>query len=406
MKLTQLPREFEQALPILKRIEAAGYEGYFVGGSVRDVLLDQPIHDVDIATSAFPAEIKSIFPRTIDVGIEHGTVLVLTEEENYEITTFRTESTYQDYRRPDHVEFVRSLEEDLKRRDFTINAFALREDGVVVDLFDGLHDLEKKVLRAVGNPYERFHEDALRMMRGLRFVSQLGFSLEEKTKESIIENHALLEKISIERITIEFVKLLLGKNRNLGIEMFLETKCYVYCPELEGRFEQLVAFSKLPAMPLTSETQAWTLLIDHLGIDAADIRGFLKAWKCSNQLIRAVQQAFKGLQWRKEAVYSKELLYDLKPETITIVESLRPYYQLEAELTSALEAYEQLTIHALTDLAVNGNDLMTHYDKKGGKWLKEALEICETAVINNKTVNDTDALYRYLDTYFPQIIAE
>src|SRR5699024_2233685 len=116
VKVTQLPREFEQALPILKRIEAAGYEGYFVGGSVRDVLLGQAIHDVDIATSAFPAEIKSIFPRTIDVGIEHGTVLVLSDEENYEITTFRTESTYQDFRRPDQVEFVRSLEEDLKRR--------------------------------------------------------------------------------------------------------------------------------------------------------------------------------------------------------------------------------------------------------------------------------------------------
>ena len=406
MKLTQLPREFEQALPILKKIEAAGYEGYFVGGSVRDVLLGQSIHDVDIATSAFPAEIKSIFPRTIDVGIEHGTVLVLSDEENYEITTFRTESTYQDFRRPDHVEFVRSLEEDLKRRDFTINAFALKEDGTIVDLFNGLSDLENQVLRAVGNPYERFHEDALRMMRGLRFVSQLGFTLEEKTKESIIENHALLEKISIERITIEFVKLLLGKNRKLGVEMFLETKCYAYCPELKGRSEQLRLFSELPTFQLTNEVQAWVLLIDQLGLEETDIRAFLKAWKCSNQLIRQVQQAFKGLQWRKTADYSQELLYDLKKESIIIVESLLPYFDLENQATAAIKNYEQLPIHALTDLAVNGNDLMNYYQKKGGKWLKEALEVCETAVLNGKTVNDTESLYSYLDSYFPHLIEE
>lgn len=175
MKLTKLPKEFAEAAPLLKKIEAAGYEAYFVGGSVRDTILGQPIHDVDIATSAFPAEIKALFPRTIDIGIEHGTVLVLWEQAQYEITTFRTEAAYQDYRRPDKVDFVRSLKEDLKRRDFTINALALQEDGVIIDLFDGLADIDNQILRAVGHPQERFHEDALRMMRGLRFVSQLGF---------------------------------------------------------------------------------------------------------------------------------------------------------------------------------------------------------------------------------------
>ncbi len=165
-----------------------------MGGSVRDVLLNQPIHDVDIATSAFPAEIKQIFPKTIDVGIEHGTVLVLEKAGQYEITTFRTESAYQDFRRPDHVEFVRSLKEDLKRRDFTINAFAIRENGEIIDLFAGLKDLDQHVLRAVGDPHERFFEDALRMMRGLRFVSQLGFDLENETFAAIKENHQLLKK--------------------------------------------------------------------------------------------------------------------------------------------------------------------------------------------------------------------
>ncbi|MHC5267564.1 CCA tRNA nucleotidyltransferase [Enterococcus sp. LJL98] len=396
MELKKLPYEYEKALPLLKKIEAAGFEGYFVGGSVRDVLLGQPIHDVDIATSAFPAEIKSIFPRTIDVGIDHGTVLVLVEEEGYEITTFRTESTYQDFRRPDHVEFVRSLEEDLKRRDFTINAFALKEDGAIIDLFGGLEDLNHRILRAVGNPYERFHEDALRMMRGLRFVSQLGFTLEEKTKASIYENHALLAKISIERITIEFVKLLLGQNRRLGISMLIETNCYQYCPGLRGQAKALQAFASLPEKQLENEVQAWTLLIDQLGLTAEDVRPFLKAWRCSNQMIRSVQQAFKGLQWRKKAMYSKMLLYDLKEETILTVESLLPYYGLASQQEEARNAYHKLPIKKLTDLAINGHDLMTEFQKPGGRWLKEALEKCEQSVVEGQIKNKKKSLFDYL----------
>lgn len=405
MELTQLPLEYQKALPLLQKLEDAGFEGYFVGGSVRDVLLGQPIHDVDIATSAFPAEIKNIFPRTIDVGIEHGTVLVLVEEESYEITTFRTESTYQDFRRPDHVEFVRSLEEDLKRRDFTINAFALKEDGAIIDLFGGLADLNNQILRAVGNPYERFNEDALRMMRGLRFVSQLGFTLEEKTKASIIENHALLAKISVERITIEFVKLLLGKNRNLGIKMLLETNCYQFCPGLEGQSEALQRFATLPEKQLLNEVQAWTLFIDQLKLEQEEIRSFLKGWKCSNQLIRSVQQAYKGLQWRKTQPYSAMLLYELQEEAITIVESLLPYFGIENQTPQSLVAYQKLPIKSLTDLAVNGNDLMQTFNKKGGKWLKEALSLCEEVVIVGTIANERPLLLDYLATNHSELLS-
>ncbi len=167
MIIEKIPEEFKRALPILNTLKDAGYEAYFVGGSVRDTLLGLPIHDVDIATSAYPEEVKQIFNKTVDTGIEHGTVMVLDHGEGYEITTFRTESTYQDYRRPEKVEFVRSLQEDLKRRDLTINALAMDAAGEIIDLFDGLTDLKMKVIRAVGDPNERFNEDALRMMRQL-----------------------------------------------------------------------------------------------------------------------------------------------------------------------------------------------------------------------------------------------
>ena len=206
MRINNLPQEFKKALPVIDKLNQAGYEACFVGGSVRDCILNLPIHDVDIATSAFPAEIKEVFEKTIDVGIEHGTVLVLHQDESYEITTFRTESTYQDYRRPDHVDFVRSLEEDLKRRDFTINALALNAQGQIIDLFHGLEDLQNKRLKAVGIAAERFQEDALRMMRGLRFVSQLGFDLEEKEiKDKIIYVSGFSKIFSMTGLRIGYV---------------------------------------------------------------------------------------------------------------------------------------------------------------------------------------------------------
>lgn len=248
MKLEQLPTEFEAAAPILERINAAGYEAYFVGGSVRDTILGLPIHDVDIATSAYPAEIKAIFKKTVDTGIEHGTVMVIEHGEGYEITTFRTESTYQDFRRPDHVEFVRSLKEDLKRRDLTINALAMDTNGQIVDLFDGLADLEQQIIRAVGDPNERYYEDALRMMRTVRFASQLDFEIEEKTQQAIQENAYLLEKISVERIHVEWIKLLLGKAVKKGLASFLATDLANYCPgfqDQQTKLQQLLAVEDL-----------------------------------------------------------------------------------------------------------------------------------------------------------------
>ncbi|EGL46984.1 tRNA nucleotidyltransferase/poly(A) polymerase family protein [Streptococcus anginosus SK52 = DSM 20563] len=194
MRLENLPSEFQEALPVLKKIKNAGFEAYFVGGSVRDALLNRPIHDVDIASSSYPEETKRIFERTIDVGIEHGTVLVLEDNHEYEVTTFRTEDIYVDYRRPSHVTFVRSLKEDLKRRDFTINALALDEAGNVIDLFEGLDDLKQQILRAVGTPSERFNEDALRIMRGFRFQASLGFSLDTDTFQAMKMCAPLLKK--------------------------------------------------------------------------------------------------------------------------------------------------------------------------------------------------------------------
>lgn len=395
MKLDTIPDEFTKAVGVLEEIQANGFEAYFVGGSVRDALLNKPIHDVDIATSAYPEEIKQIFPRTIDVGIDHGTVLVLSNDEQYEITTFRTESTYQDFRRPDTVTFVRSLKEDLKRRDFTINALAMDVKGEIIDLFDGMADLQQEIIRAVGNPKERFHEDALRMMRGLRFASQLNFTIESETLEAIKDFHPLLEKISVERISVEFTKLLLGKNRKKALLPFIQTECYQYCPGLRNHGEELLRFSDLPNKQLETESQAWALLLNVLNLSEQQVRNFLKAWKLSNHLIHEVQQLIYGLNKRLSSNWCPQDLYQLGLETALSVEKLLFYFDKKSTLEEVEEQYLRLPIHDRKQLLVSGNDLLHYFDKKPGKWLGDLLGTLESAVINSQVANTKQDLLSF-----------
>lgn len=197
---------------ILDTLNRAGYESYAVGGCVRDSLLQKTPWDWDITTSARPEQVKEIFARTIDTGIKHGTVTVLMEGEGFEVTTYRIDGDYADGRHPSQVIYTGSLSEDLKRRDFTINAMAYNETEGLVDLFDGMGDLQRGLIRCVGDPRERFHEDALRMLRAVRFSAQLGFSLEERTKQAISQLAFMLHKISAERIQTELVKLLVSQH--------------------------------------------------------------------------------------------------------------------------------------------------------------------------------------------------
>lgn len=195
---------------IINTLEKAGYEAYAVGGCVRDALLGRTPNDWDITTSAKPEQVKVLFHRTVDTGIAHGTVTVLLEKDGFEVTTYRVDGEYEDGRHPKEVTFTASLEEDLKRRDFTINAMAYNPKKGLVDLFEGQKDLEDKVIRCVGDPLERFTEDALRIMRAVRFLAQLGFSLEENTRKALSVLAPNLKHVSAERIQVELVKLLVS----------------------------------------------------------------------------------------------------------------------------------------------------------------------------------------------------
>lgn len=200
----------EKAEIILHTLEEAGYEAYVVGGCVRDSILGRSPDDWDITTSAKPEEVKALFRRTVDTGLIHGTVTVMLDKEGFEVTTYRVDGEYEDGRHPKEVSFTASLEEDLKRRDFTMNAMAYNPKRGLVDLFGGVQDMENRIVRCVGNPMERFTEDALRILRAVRFSAQLGFSIEGETLKAISALAPNLKYVSAERIQVELLKLLVS----------------------------------------------------------------------------------------------------------------------------------------------------------------------------------------------------
>ena len=207
----------EAVKKIINVLQSAGYEAWAVGGCVRDSILHREPDDWDITTSARPEQVKVLFHRTVDTGIQHGTVTVLVDRVGYEVTTYRIDGEYEDSRHPKEVTFTASLQEDLRRRDFTINAMAYNEEAGLVDIFGGIEDISKKVIRCVGDAKERFTEDALRMMRAVRFSAQLGYDIEEATRLAICELSQTLEKISAERIRTELLKLLVSPHPELSL---------------------------------------------------------------------------------------------------------------------------------------------------------------------------------------------
>ncbi len=223
----------KQAANIIKTILSSGFEAYAVGGCVRDSILGKQPCDWDITTSARPEQIKALFPRTIDTGIKHGTVTILMGKETYEVTTYRIDGIYEDHRRPVDVTFTTDLKEDLLRRDFTINAMAYNDVDGLIDYFGGMEDLADKTIRCVGDATDRFNEDALRMLRAIRFAGQLGFSVEEKTRQAIEDCHENLKDVSAERIRTELLNLLISDHPEVIEQAYTTGLTGVFLPEFD-----------------------------------------------------------------------------------------------------------------------------------------------------------------------------
>lgn len=391
MRIEHWPQQLQAAVPVLERINQAGFEVYFVGGCVRDTLLQRPLHDVDLATSAYPQEIKQIFPQTIDTGIEHGTVTVIYQKKAYEITTFRTESGYQDYRRPDKVEFVRSLKEDLKRRDFTINALAMNAQGEIIDLFAGMADLQQRQIRAVGVAADRFHEDALRMLRAVRFQAQLNFTIEKQTLAGIKTNAALLSHIATERIREEFIKLMEGCNRQAGLISLYQTQLYRFCPGLATYdFPKILQFA---AGQITDEATVWSFLA-YLGqLKRAQVRPFLRQWKVANNNIKLAQAAIELLNNYQESNW--QLYIAGQAATAIAAQVLRLTCQQELA-EQLIEQYQYLPLKSPHQLAINGQQIMQVLNLSPGPQIGQYLKQIQQAIVAGQLVNDYPTIVNYL----------
>lgn len=404
MKIELSDQLFQTALPVLSTIESHGYEAYFVGGCVRDTLLNLPIHDIDIASNATPDEIQRIFKQTFDVGKEHGTIVVLYQDVPYEVTTFRTEGAYSDFRRPDEVHFVRNLEEDTLRRDFTINALAFDQHGQLYDYHQGLVDLKAKVIRAVGQANERFNEDALRMLRAIRFASQLGFEIESETFLALQRLAPLIENVSIERIRIEISKFFQGGYFHLNGQLLPMTGLCEYIEPFAGiNVEDGVEGLKTAVKPMIAQAMArdesfvWTLFLYHAGIqDETKIKRILQKWTHSKQFIKDVQATMSLINAIDRQSLDAWTVYQY-PDYIVhrVYEFLIVHQHPLAE--HLINTYHALPIKQRNELQLNGRRIMSALNmKKGGPLVGKILDDVEQLVVTKQLINQEASLLEYV----------
>lgn len=430
----------------VKMLKANGFEAFLIGGSVRDYIMDLPIGDIDITTSATPTEVEEVFKdfRVIETGIKHGTVTVLINHEPIEITTYRSESTYSDNRHPDSVVFSKSLEDDVVRRDFTMNSIAYDFDNGFVDLVGGIKDIENKTIRCIGDAETRFREDALRILRALRFSSVLEFTIEENTSNAIHKCKDLLKNISAERIQIEFLKLICGKNAHGVLKEFSDV-ISVFIPEIKPciDFEQknkhhcfdvythtLKAIEKSDAEP----TIRLSLFFHDIGkplVAHFDEKGEQHYYGHPKKSAEITEKVLTRLRFdndtknkvvtlvkfhdspimvnnnilpdkkRLKRIMSqigKELTFDLmhikfcdnsaqKPEYFRGDEFYKQAYTLLHEIVNQNECF------SIKDLKINGNDLINLGFK--GQSIGNTLQKCLDAVIDEKIKNEYDELIKF-----------
>ena len=434
---------------IIETLEGAGFEAFAVGGCVRDAVLGRIPADWDITTSAMPEEVKALFSRTIDTGIQHGTVTVMVDHVGYEVTTYRIDGEYEDARHPKEVSFTSNLVEDLKRRDFTINAMAYNDRAGIVDEFDGIGDLEKGVIRCVGNPLDRFGEDALRMLRAVRFSAQLGFSIDEATKEAITTLAPNLEKISAERIQVELVKLLTSDHPDYlrvayetGITAVVlpEFDAIMNCDQKDALHEESVGEHTLKSLlnveadkvlrltmlfhdfgkPMThSRTEEGiTRFFGHPDIGADLSREIMRRLKFDNDTtdkvkkLTAVHDLFVRNAPNRVRRCMSKVGKDLFPYFLKVRRANILAWKEDAQEKALAELQELETIYegileraecvCIKELQVDGKDLMAAGVKQGkqiGDILSDLLEV----VLEEPEKNTKETLLAYVkETYFKE----
>ena len=372
MEINNFRKKFNSAIDVLEKFNKAGYEAYFVGGCVRDFLLGCEFSDIDITTNALPKEVKTIFRKSIDTGIQHGTVTILVDGESYEVTTFRTEDDYIDHRTPEKVEFVSNLRDDLDRRDFTINAMALDSKGNLYDYHNGKKDLTNKIIKTVNNPNERFFEDALRMLRAFRFSSKLGFEIEDSTLDAIKKNAELIKFVSVERITNEFKKLLAGIGSKRSLELLLDSKLNIYIPFLND----IISFVDCSKYTFC---QSLYILAKLNNISFEKLRDL----KLSNKEIKKIKEYERiNLEFLDNTPLEFILYKYDKNDIYFIVEYFDYCDKKNIDIIN-------LPISSFNDIAITSTEIISIIDKSPGPWMKEVTKKLEEAILLNK-INNTE----------------
>ncbi|CAM3417009.1 CCA tRNA nucleotidyltransferase [Nosocomiicoccus ampullae] len=386
-----LEETFKEANLILDTLQKNGFEAYFVGGSVRDYLMNVDIGDIDITTNALPEDIQNIFPRTIDVGVEHGTVIVVINKTPFEVTTYRTETTYSDYRRPDSVSFTTSIKEDLARRDFTMNAIAMDRMFKIYDPYNGQLSIKNKEIITVGDPYERFNEDALRMLRAIRFVSQLDFKLNKSTFNAISQLASNVKYISVERIVQELKKLYSGVNVSHAKSLLIHSEILNFLPY----------FNKLD-IDYVKKTNVHSLIneiiIQQILNENNHFENELKLSNDEKNNIKDSLRLYKNLSENESPIilaynYTEHDILNLK-NIINDNNFLNQQYL--KQINDILLEKKRLMIRSKKDLAVNGNDLMKTLNRRGGPWLKELISEIERNVLFNKLDNNYESIIEWV----------
>lgn len=441
--MIQLP---EKVKFIIDTIMEAGYEAYAVGGCIRDFILGRTPDDWDITTSAKPDQVKALFPRTIDTGIQHGTVTVMLDKEGFEVTTYRIDGEYEDGRHPKEVTFTANLVEDLKRRDFTINAMAYNDKAGLVDVFEGMRDIEKKVIRCVGDPIQRFTEDALRLMRAVRFSAQLGYEIEEKTLDAMRELSPNLVHISAERIQSELIKLVVSPHPEklriayeTGItkiilpefDACMETEqnnphhCYSVGEHTLRAMQEIRADKVLRlAMLFHDIGKPGTLTVDEEGIvhfhghpalSEKMTRNILKRLKFDNDTIYMTTNLVRyhdydvepGPKYVRRAIMKAgedvfPLLFDVKLADIKAQSTYMRKEKVE-RLEAVRQVYEEVVAQnqcvSLKTLAVTGKDLMREMGMQPGPEIGLILKKLLDLVIEDPSLNEREILIKAAEEF-------
>ena len=379
---------------LMDQLNDSGYECYIVGGAIRSMLLGLPVHDYDLTTNALPEQMKTVFTsnKTIDTGLKHGTLTVLSSHHPIEITTYRKDSTYQDHRHPDAVQFTSAIEEDCARRDFTINAFCYNDNDGILDFFDGRQDLKNHILRCIGDPSQRFEEDALRILRAVRFASQLHFEIEVNTKNAIFTKKDLLSYISLERIHEEMDGFLNAEKCASYLDTYREVIA-VFLPEIKVVPHWDTVLKQIDNAPSDAVVRTAVLFT---GLpDSSDL---CRRLKYTNAEIKTITSLIKYRDTCIADRVSMRKFLSIYHEDFTVYLHYRSALNPSFAADDAAALYQQIIDHhdctSLAQLAVSGNDIKAL--GYSGKMIAEKLTELLNAVMEDQIPNEKEELMKYI----------